>query len=88
MASCRLTVKRTQVVYTGGQQRRRENHMPDATRNRRSKNSIRALQILRSRFAKEPVNCTNIAAGLDGHDLDDWLTAESEVTGRRRVMAG
>jgi replicative DNA helicase len=23
----------------------------------------------------------------DGHDLDDWLTAESEVTGRRKAEA-
>lgn len=62
--------------------------MPDATRNRSTKTRAqRSAQDIQHQIRERAYELYEQRGRRDGHDLDDWLTAESEVTGKVKTIA-
>ena len=40
-----------------------------------------------NKFVAAPISCTKCVAGEDGHDLEDWLRVEDEITRRSERAA-
>ncbi len=62
--------------------------MPDATRNRSTKTTAQtSAQDIQHQIRQRAYELYEQRGRRHGHDLDDWLTAESEVTGKVRTRA-
>ncbi len=89
MAKRRLTDERDQAAYRKVNDREEERtEMPDSARNRHSKISAhRRSEEIQEQIRQRAYELYAQRGRQDGHDLDDWLTAESEVTRKIRTVA-
>ncbi len=79
MAARRMTLEHRQDRYR--KQQEDEPKMPDATRNRSTKTTAqRSAHDIQHQIRERAYELYERRGRNNGHDLDDWLTAESEVT--------